>query len=101
MQASIRAQSLNRQALTSFQSLFASLAPPSRATGLVGVYRAEFVRPAWLRQIAPPRMIADSQDRPNKITAVLRQSLETSPRRWRRFPRYGGQPGLEASLPAP
>ncbi len=54
MQASVQAQLLNRQTLMSFQSLFASLAPPSQATGLAGVYQAEFVGPAWLRQIAPP-----------------------------------------------
>jgi hypothetical protein len=54
MQASVQAQSLNRQALTSFETLFASLAPPLQATGLAGVYRAEFVGPAWLRRIAPP-----------------------------------------------
>ena len=54
MQPSIQAQSLNRQALRSFQPLFASLAPPAQATGLAGVYRAEFVGPAWLRKIAPP-----------------------------------------------
>ncbi len=54
MQASVQAQSLNRQALTSFPSLFAALAPPLQATELVGVYRAEFVGPAWLRRIAPP-----------------------------------------------
>jgi hypothetical protein len=31
----------------SFRSLFASLAPPSPAAALTGVYRAEFVGPAY------------------------------------------------------
>lgn len=39
--------------IRSAQALFATLSPPAR---LQGIWRAEFVGPAWLRTLAPPGM---------------------------------------------
>lgn len=50
MQISPQATRLNHQSLGSFQALFATLEAPR---SVQGVYRAEFVGPAWLRWVAP------------------------------------------------
>lgn len=50
MQISPQAISLNRQSLGSFQAQFVTLQAP---VVVQGVYKAEFVGPAWLRWMAP------------------------------------------------
>ncbi|WP_337868493.1 hypothetical protein [Meiothermus sp.] len=50
MQISPQAINLNRKSLRSFQALFITLKAPA---AVQGVYRAEFVGPAWLRWVAP------------------------------------------------
>jgi len=48
-------QKLNRQPLQAFKSIFTSLSSPE-IDSLVGVYRAEFTGPAWLRKSAGPSL---------------------------------------------
>jgi hypothetical protein len=56
MQTNPHAQSLNRQPLGAFKSIFASLSPPEMHS-LQGVYQAEFTGPLWLRKTAGPCLV--------------------------------------------
>ena len=51
----IHSQKLNQQPLQAFKPIFSSLSSPDR-NSLVGVYRAEFTGPAWLRKSAGPSL---------------------------------------------
>jgi hypothetical protein len=55
MNASLQTRSFNQLSLADFRPLYASLSAPD-LEALVGLFRAEFVGPGWLRRLAGPAL---------------------------------------------